>query len=191
MPASDKYKVIFVHIPKTGGSSIEQMIAPYYLYSGTVPILQHLTPKKLKKYIDDNKWNNYYKFTVVRNPFDKLVSDYKWMIKCGIIKNKSFKEFVELAKDIVTNNKYSDNKYYDHFIPQHMYFEDIEYDYVCRFETLAKDIEIVKKAINCQTKLPHVNKTKKTNYKTYYDDDTRKIVSQLYQKDLEQFNYVY
>jgi hypothetical protein len=194
MPISDKYKLIFVHIPKTAGTSIEKMIEirnnKLDLWSTSIPILQHLVPKDLKKYIDDNKWNTYYKFTVVRNPFDRLVSDYKWMLTQNLFKKKqTFNEFVKLVENVVINNQYHNHELYDHFKPQYLYFEDIEYDYICKFETLVEDIKVIQKASNNNNKLPYLNKTKHDNYKIYYNTETKNIVEKLYYKDLEKFNY--
>ena len=64
---SNKHKCIFVHIIKTGGTSIDK------LFRGRTG---HKFAKNYKKDVGNKKWNNYFKFTFVRNPWDKMVSQY-------------------------------------------------------------------------------------------------------------------
>lgn len=69
---SDEFKCIFVHINKTAGSSIE-------VFFGEYPRAQHVVTTKCIEEYGRKKWNKYFKFSVVRNPWDRLLSWYLWV----------------------------------------------------------------------------------------------------------------
>ena len=71
---NDKYKIIFIHIPKNAGISIEEALFDKKI--GHKSILQ-FESHNLKKY------HEYFKFTVVRNPYDRLVSAFHFLKKGG------------------------------------------------------------------------------------------------------------
>jgi chondroitin 4-sulfotransferase 11 len=195
MPISHKYKTIFVHIPKTGGSSVEKLlgitIGKDNLYSYCPPVYQHMVPRIIKEYIEDDVWTSYYKFTIVRNPYTRIVSDYVWMqqYKATGVYGMSFNDFIKLRHKIVKNDAYATNMYYDHFIPQVEYFKDIIYDNVCYYENLKNDISEVMQKINCDVDLPHVNKTKHDESMKYYTKEDIKLVNDMYKDDFIDFNY--
>ena len=87
MPIIDKYKTIFIHIPKTAGTSIEHTLIDYSLnhrgdlknWYGKVQgyELDHSTIKFMKQHC--NHYNDsYLKFCIVRNPYERLVSEYNY-----------------------------------------------------------------------------------------------------------------
>ena len=73
---SHKYKCIFIHMPRTGGSFIEKILInkDQWLID---PKIKHLTARqaklKYKKY-----WNNYFKFSFVRHPLSRFKSMMKY-----------------------------------------------------------------------------------------------------------------
>ena len=69
---SHKYKFIFIHIEKTGGTSINDFFNfdDVYEKHGTINYFKNEYGKKL--------FDEYFKFTIVRNPWDWLVSRYHW-----------------------------------------------------------------------------------------------------------------
>ena len=103
---SHKHKCIFIHIPKCAGTSIKYFLFPdenvhwfdanYEVVHGWCPqrkfFMQHATSKQLVEtgLISREQWDTYFKFTFVRNPWDRAVSDYFWMMKDRKIKD-SFK----------------------------------------------------------------------------------------------------
>jgi len=68
---SDKFKCIFIHIPKTAGSSIELFFDEY-------PEEQHVLATKCISLYGKQKWSKYYRFAFVRNPWDRIVSWFLW-----------------------------------------------------------------------------------------------------------------
>jgi hypothetical protein len=68
-------KIIFIHIPRTGGTSVEKYFNFKYEAGWKPKTAQHLT---LQEYSEHYDTDNYFKFTIVRNPWDRLMSWYLW-----------------------------------------------------------------------------------------------------------------
>lgn len=193
MPISDRYRIIFIHIPKCAGISIWNGldISPCRcnLISVThMPIYQHMLPKQLKdRYIGKARWNTYKKITIIRNPYDRVVSDYSWLIKYEEFSHLSFDDFLSLREDVVKNNKYNENMYYDHFYPMHLYFEEINYDHVLRFENLRTELPKLRKLYKIEKEFVKTNTTEHSNFTLTNAQKAR--IYKLYKKDFTQFNY--
>lgn len=183
-----EHKFIFIHIGKTGGSSIEHALNPsVQIASGISGTLEntelegkHWTALEYsKKYPKEHK--EYFTFSFVRNPWDRTVSHYEWTIFIGNSK-MSFKEWVT-SRSFINNQKLL----YQSFLFNH---GDLMVDFVGRFETLQEDFDIVCDKIRIEhIKLPHINKIDRKHYTQYYDDETRQIVAEKYAKDIEYFGY--
>ena len=90
---------MFIHVPKNAGTSIRNSfnINGYdkKVVSRRYP---HSTCSEIKKYIGDDTWNEYYKFSFVRHPFDRLVSFYHFH-KSNQYKHKVGRERAYTQKD--------------------------------------------------------------------------------------------
>ncbi len=75
---SHEFKCIFIHIPKTAGSSIEVFFEEY-------PRTQHVLATECLKEYGGKDWNRYYKFAFVRNPWDRVLSWYLWLERDAIL----------------------------------------------------------------------------------------------------------
>ncbi|MDY7009062.1 MAG: sulfotransferase family 2 domain-containing protein [Cyanobacteriota bacterium] len=108
---SDRYKCIFIHIPKTTGSSIEDVIFPHprseEQFWGLpnkyqTGCLRHLMVKHIKLEVSSDIFKSYFKFTVIRNPWDKAVSQFCYtqqkrpdLLKLlNLSKSSSFQEYL-------------------------------------------------------------------------------------------------
>lgn len=155
---------------------------------------QHNTALEFKRKLGINKWKKVFKFSIVRNPWDKFVSHYFNRIKTnqtGLGDNPiEFKKWVKLAYG-EQNPKYYDNPKY--FMPQIDWLSDEEgeimVDFIGRFENLENDFQLICKRIGTIADLPFVNKSEHKEYQYYYDDETREIVSRWFEKDIELFKY--
>lgn len=222
---SEKYECIFIHIPKTAGQSIEHFFlnlhglsweerSPLLLRYNPDPLkgperLAHLKAKEYTSfgYLDENRFNNYFKFAFVRNPWARLVSEFNYRVHH---KKMSFEQFV--TKGLPSKSDYSDA--YRHIIPQYDFLYNDSgkcmVDFIGRFESLQNDFdEICSKLCIENSMLPHVNSSaekisfkdslrkntllnvakKKQSYTEYYNEKTKKIVEDLYSNDIEKFNY--
>jgi len=207
-----KLKIIFIHIPKCAGSSIKGFyfdnikldwrVPNYDLLYGWCPKrrlhLQHATPKQLieTELVSIEDWNSYFKFTFIRNPWDRAYSDYLWIMKDRNIKG-SFKNYI--YKDGVFKGVFNDNTnmYYrgDHLLPQTDFvFGDYSLDFIGRFENLKKDIEAINKKINFSKEFNiHKNKSKNrhNHYSLFYTNSNKKLVDNIYKEDINDLNYIF
>ena len=150
----------------------------------------------IKKHGADKDISNYYKFSFVRNPWDRFVSLYFYCMTGSTMmqKNKNakpvldFKSFCKLVKSgFYIGNSYVWNTHYQ---PQTNFIDLPDIDFVGRFENIQHDFDIVCDKIGFkQQQLPHTNKSKHKHYTKYYDDETREIVAEKYAKDIEVFGY--
>ena len=182
-------RFVFVHINKTAGISIERALG--------IEFTQHFTIEELRQKFGSKVFENTFKFSFVRNPWDKVVSHYEFRTltnKTGLKDHPlSFKEWVNLAY----NKK--DPKYYNNpkmFMPQVDWLTDddgkIAVDFIGRFERLQEDFDEVCDQIGlAKKKLTHQNRSRNDNsdYRAYYDEQTEAIVRNYFQRDCEVFGY--
>ena len=169
-----KYKVIFVHVNKTGGVSIATTLRMKQIYC-------HDPSSEINKQVGNNVWNDYFKFSFVRNPFDKIVSQYHFNRHLFGFKNSTFKEYIKA---------WSEGKKISWFPQLNLWYIDKKLDFIGRFENLQEDFNVVCDKIGIpHKKLPHKNKSKHKHYTKYYDDETREIVAEKFAKDIEYFGY--
>lgn len=201
-----KYKCIHVHIPKCAGTSID------YALHGKLPggwnkkkklWKQHCTAKDVKKHFaSEEQWSNYFKFSIVRNPFDRIVSSYNWI--CRKIKPCGFRDFLLFNHFVFRTGPFKEvlnpdlthqarNRYHQIKPSIDYLFEDdiLLVDYVGKFENLKDEWNFICEKLGAKIKLPHRNKLSRDDkhYRDYYNDETREFVSQTYKKDLEIFGY--
>jgi len=185
-----KNKFIFIHIPKTGGSSIESIFRPSIITkTGICKDIpnKHYTLDSLLKNEEINL-SNFFSFSFIRNPWDKVLSHYLFFIKGGFDHRGSFFNFVKYYCD--TDHKGWKN---NDFLPQFDYLsldDSLAINFIGRFENLQEDFNKACDRIGIARKqLPITNKTKHENYTEYYDNETRQIVAEKYAKDIEYFGY--
>ena len=191
--ALDYYKCIFVHIPKNAGLSV-----CYTLFGNTGG--SHRKIVDYKEIFSPNTFNSYYKFTFVRNPWDRLVSTF-FFLKIGGLTEKdrvwaekhlgTYEDFGVFVKEWLTEEHISNSL---HFQQQHVFLEDdkgnIAVDFIGRFETIETDFLTITKRLGINRSLQKTNVSERDlNYRSYYDDATRAIVGSIYAKDISLFNY--
>ena len=161
-------KCIFIHIPKTGGSSVEQFIKDggrnsiTYIGVQNNRSLHHYTAIELRKDLPI-LFRNYYKFSIVRNPYDRLLSEYYWtpIQNVGYKAGKTKREFLQYVENTVKNQRYFTNIYNDHFIPQYNFiYEDnkLLVDQLFKFEDLEWVSNYLKRRLEISIKFPVINK---------------------------------
>jgi hypothetical protein len=140
--------------------------------------------------MDNQKWNEYFKFVFVRNPYDRAVSGWNYNMETNKL-NIDFNIYMRM-QDIV-----SDDEYWHCFLPQSESVCDENDNYfvnfVGKFENLEEDFQKILKLIGFND-IKHNFEIKKNNrkhnsYKKYYDQETLNIVNEIYSKDFELFGY--
>lgn len=221
---SDYDQCLFVHIPKVAGQSIEQvflsragltwqereqfLLKPNHVPNLGPPRLAHLTATEYvtKGHIQTQEFARLFRFSFVRNPWDRLVSEYLYRGHKFSFKDWLFSYFPTADHDDY-QNAYD---VYRHVLPQYDFLYDQQgkllVNFVGRFENLTADFAEVSKLITGQKlSLPHKNKTpvagikskikslvtpnNQSNYQAYYDEESRELVARLYGKDIELFDY--
>lgn len=200
---------IFTAIPKTGSSSICKALQVENFCLHHECRSDHMHVKGLRqKNIFLEHWNDYdsyFKFTFVRDPWDRCLSAYKWystpsgrraLGNKGELYDTRVVSFSKFIRDYVTIPAMS--------APREGYFQKMDLqvnwildssgktipDFVGRFENLQHDFDIVCDKIGVpRKKLPHLNKTDHKHYTECYDEETKQIVAELYAKDIEFFGY--
>ena len=188
----DEHRCVFIHIPKAAGTSLTKT-----LFAASSRHLQYTeyeraNPKKFKKY---------FKFTFVRNPYDRLFSAYTFLKKGGLNELDrcwaeqnlaSFPDFESFVHGWVTpENIWS----WVHFKPQHWWVCDasfnVKVDFVGRFEQMDSDVAIVQDRLSLPVApLPKINVTDRPQaLESPYTAETRAIVAQVYQTDFDLFAY--
>lgn len=180
----------FIHIPKTGGSSInawlnENVNGKFYHDAdshGTAGMRRHLTYQQVAQLsVEDNR-DMGFTFTVVRNPWSRAVSSYlHWLRldKTGQKNTLKFDQFISLPPLGTA-----------FFEPQITYIGDC--DYIMEFDTLEEDFKLIKKMYKKRKNLRHINAAKnRDHYSAYYGETSRKIIAQRYEEDIDFFKYTF
>ncbi len=129
---------------------------------------------------------DYYSFTIVRNPFARVVSFYVGKGGGPISRRvynysegDTFPDFVKKIYQIGTS------RFEPHLIEQYRGFRVAQLDKIIRLENYNKEI---KEVLNVKD-IPQYNASGKKDYRSYYDHESRQMVEELYAKDLEMLNY--
>lgn len=190
--------LLFVHVPKTAGTSIKETL--------------YKTTKKLgHRSIDDFYAYNpelaqqLFKFAVVRNPWDRCLSAYSFLRKAKktsllarefdqkvLAQTDGFTDFVQRLQ----NTKFRRSVLsYVHFRPQHYWVcrrgqKAHAMDRLGRFETLSADVEAVFTELGqAQTPLSNRRVTKTVGYREVYTPETKEIIARIYAQDIALFDY--
>ena len=195
-----EHKIIFVHIPKTGGTSVEKLFDDsFYGWDEKRSLWkQHCSIYQMQS-VYGIDIRSYYKFAIVRNPWDRAVSDYKWWTRpsspfFNFLKNTTLEDYLLIHNGYEKINHLNDSTgRADHFYTQYSFVE-IDgrncIDRIIRFENLQQDFNLVCDEVGeRRQQLPHTNKTNRKHYSEYYNQKTIDIVSQKYHKDIEYFDY--
>jgi hypothetical protein len=202
---SHELRCIFVHVPKTGGTSIEDVIWPAArteedLWMGFVSKrgnkyqtggLQHLLARQIRQEVGEEIFGDYFKFAVVRNPWDRAVSQFCYTRLrtdlhhlIGMTAETSFSAYLTLIEG------------HEHvqWHPQFDFLHDsngaILVDFVARFERLEQDARSIFSRLGLEAgTLPHTNASDRRPYREYFDASSRRRIERLYGQDIEAFGY--
>jgi len=210
-------KAIFIHVHKTGGTYVSYMLHKYYGFKNyylrrpdhdifcfnkekKTKYLNYenrihgvLTYYKTSQYINKkmnmtpHKWDDYYKFCFIRNPYDKIISAWNHVDRFKI----PFKNYLNLTK------KCNDVEYMHVFLPQVRNIINekgkININYIGKFENLEEDFQTILKNIGIQN-ITHdvqkkMNKRQHEEFYKYYDQETLNKVNILLKEDFNNLDY--
>lgn len=149
----------------------------------------HPSALEVKNLIGQDKYNELFKFAFVRNPWDLEVSMYKYL--CWrklhplhhVVRAMSFEEYIywKAQKGMGLQKRFLADKN-----------GEIILDFIGRFETLQKDYEKILELLKLpEVKLPIVNQNhqRQRDYRSYYNEETKNIISEHLKEDIELFGY--
>ena len=194
-------RFLFVHIPKTAGNSIQSVLRDYSedqlvalrneqdgierfgLRNPKYKIKKHSTLSEYRDALGDERFRTLYKFTCVRNPWDRMVSYYFTPTQNPETWNrKKFRAIISKAVSVADYLRL-DNGEDDPFA---------NVDYIIRFENLADDFRAVCTAIGISPPtLPRYNRSSREHYAKYYDDELREFVRTRFAAEIQRFNYAF
>jgi len=222
---SHTHRYIFIKSEKTAGTSIEAALSQHCGDSDMVTPLgdywfnrdergqwihsamnaegffQHDPAAEVRRKIPTEVWDKYFKFSIVRNPWDRVVSLFSWEArnkpelrpvrklhhKLGV----PFDEFAEttrLFRDFVAGDWSTNDRIY-HLDDQ------LCVDYVIRYEALAEGLDEVCRRVGIPSvELPRLKaglRTQGRSYTEYYDDASRETVARRHHRDIELFGYTF
>ncbi len=196
---SSQKRFLFVHIPKTAGNSIQSVLRDYSedelvalrkeqdgierfgLRNPKYKIKKHSTLKEYREALGVEQFRTFYKFTCVRNPWDRMVSYYftptqnpeTWS-------RQKFRGMIFNAVSVADYLRLDD--------ADQDPFENV--DYIMRFENLADDFRTVCSRLEISTPtLPRYNRSTREPYSKYYDEELRELVRARFAAEIERFGY--
>lgn len=188
---SVQHNTLFVHVPKTAGTSMERAgwlggggHHPVWWYAGVIAGLELA-----------------FKFAFVRNPWDRFVSAFFHdpNVTHGKHSKQSFRDFVRFIaeKDLSAPGPTYPNltnwPLHHHFLPQWFFIckqdGSVGVDFLGRFERLREDWQLVCDRVGVSDSLPHLRPGGHLDYREYYDAETQDIVGTAYRRDVELLGY--
>jgi chondroitin 4-sulfotransferase 11 len=218
---SDEHRFVYFVVQKVACSSIKTALLPLFdlgaegrelvREDGTTAVHELFaeSPHELRQEdflanLEAGRYDGYFKFAFVRNPWDRLVSCYLQKFaprgrrlsyssphKVKLYQGMTFAEFVEAIRSI------PDREANSHFRSQHVAVcgEDGTpmVDFVGRFESLEEDFGLVAGEIGAPClKLPHLTRSfsrGERSYRDFYDDELAEKVGERFRRDAELFGY--
>jgi Sulfotransferase family len=212
MLISYSHKFLFVHVPKTAGTSIVRSLRPYahdstgYLVNRALAFCgihvnllpgphrwrrfrPHHSAATIRRHLPRHVYERMYKFAFVRNPWDWFVSYYHFHLQCSthhrhehVRRLGSFAEFVRWQ--VARQRRLQVD-----FLTDRQ--GRLLVDFLGRYETLGEDFRTVCRHVGLDCELPWHNRSERGDYRTYYDDATAALVAEHCRADIEAFDYTF
>jgi hypothetical protein len=196
-------KYIYICVAKVCSTSINRALGHFY---HPEPKFHHMGIEELKNYRPDLELSEYFKFGMVRNPWDRLVSVYHDFLNVRNGKGRIMNYSGLITKEDTIYNKsngfedfcfkFSKSDWVNehHHRPQWDYLTidgKIAVDFVGRFENVGRDWKIICENIGVDIPLGHARASneRKKSYRDYYNNETRDCIAEIYKKDIEEFDY--
>ncbi len=214
MLLSHRYKFLFVHIAKTGGTSVRGALQgyrwkdPYYLpqfiasklsgwvnHEVAIKLPRHCKAITAQEMLPREFYNELFKFAFVRNPWDLQVSSYHHIKRERphlMNADEDFETFLRRKLDPERAWQYHIDT---SITPQSDYLIDLHgnliVDFIGRYENLQNDFDTACDQIGVPRQtLPHKRKANdRARYREYYNDSTRALVAEHFEQDIERLGY--
>ncbi len=206
MLLSRAHRFLFIHVCKTGGTSVRRALAPYADRPGRPPrpwarwrpglppaadpcplLPAHATAAEARAALPAALFDGCFKFAFVRNPWDWQVSWYHFLRRdTGHPQHALASRMAGFADFLRWRARHDP-------LLQKSFLTDAAggplVDFVGRFESLAEDFRFVCGAVGVRAGLPHLNRSPHGDYRSYYTPETRRLVEEVWREDIECFGY--
>ena len=202
---SKKYNFLYIAVAKTATTLIENFLCRNlkdkhfnHIFTGAdtenLGLQKHSAMQEIELKLPELQ--KYWKFAFVRNPYSRVVSWFSYLTQ-GLNDQKSKEEHIkEYGADYLTGDFKDFCNFAPFWVLNNQFFhlcdkdENINIDFIGRFENLQEDLNIVCDKIGIpHQQLPYKNKSKHKHYTEYYDEETKQIVAEKCAKDIEYFGY--
>lgn len=148
----------------------------------------HISAREIRPHLTDENWRDYFKFAIVRNPFERFIS------VCAFL-NRDNPEFEKMPLDWMKAAMHRPR--FQNRVLVRPQFEllcneqgELAVDFTGRYENLQTSMaEIFSRTGLPTVDLEHQNAAEHTHYRDYYDDELLSLVERYYADDLQLFEY--
>lgn len=217
MLISQRHKFLFVHVPKTGGSSVRAVLTPFarfrdrFVYewpsrsiinrisrmpftekNGRVLVTGLDKHARLSEAIDvlgQETIDGLWSFAFVRNPWDLQVSRYYYIRRSKDHNLHALASRLSFSEFLRTTLDERPRNQVDYLCAPS---GDLAVDFVGRYESLQADFQHVVRELGLpRMELPHVNRSveRSKDYRNAYEPTTRELVAQHFEGDIDAFGY--
>lgn len=192
--AFDQHRCIFVHIPKCAGISLVKSLFGDFDCG-------HTNLRRYQIMFAPAEFKSYFKFTIVRNPYDRVVSAFLFLQKGGV--NEKDKQWAE--KNLAAYDTFDafarqglhrgNIRRALHFRPQSEFIcvrkNRPGLDFFGYYENLQADFSFISRKLGINATLAEANRnaSREKDYRQYYTEASRKIVADFYADDLRILGY--
>lgn len=190
----DQHRCIFIHIPKCAGVSVCRSLFGNY-GAGHYPVTT------FQQVFDPDSFDRYFKFAFVRNPWDRLLSAWRFLRAGGFNDTdrrwaqrhlSDYRDFGDFVRHWLTPDHAAS---WVHFKPQTDFLRLADghcgVDFVGRYECIERDFGHVCRRLGSEARLMRLNQgaADSKDYRDAYDSETRAIVADVYAQDIAGLGY--
>lgn len=194
---SKNKKFLFIHLPKTGGNSVQEKLRLYSedkivriteIQDGVerfevrnefTGLTKHSSYADYERLLPPDLMQSLFVFTTIRNPWERMISFYFSPHRKISTWNRG--EFVSLLTQVKTLPELLGSQRSD----MNLHWSD-NANFIMKFESLDNDFQIVCEKLGLKYNTLNVrNKSERDDYKTYYDDELVEIVRQKFHEEID------
>lgn len=215
---SIKKRFVFIHLPKCAGTSVTTLLEPYsypwllsskvvrnsltvlcrwskvdlFGFTGRYILPMHADAAALVRRFPDIDFSSYYRFTIVRSPWSRLVSNYEFHRRPSrrYADPERFSQFHDISFNQFVRIHCSQQSV--NLVDRLFKHRDgtLDMDYVAKQESLDSDMKHILTCLGIPGRsVPHRNATRHHDYRSYYDDQTIQLVGNAFERDIQAFGY--
>lgn len=182
----------FIHITKTGGTSIEDAALEKGIEWGRfdTEYTKDIQPNWHKPFslIEDKDLKEKYDwFTVVRDPYSRIVSEFYCQWTQPLDKDVSVEKYNEIVRHNILNRHSAELGF--HYCEQYLYLDDTSTIHILKFENLNDEFKQLMERYNIDVRLCRKNVGDKRYSSTDFDGDTVELINSIYHQDFVRFGY--